>query len=231
MRRALVLTLGFAAGVGCASAPAPTPIVASAPVAGDARLASPDVIRGPANYLRGYPARNDDDTFNVVVEIPAGTLAKFEVDKGDGSLRWTYAGGERRVVRYLPYPGNYGMVPRTLLPKDLGGDGDPIDVLILGAAMPRGQVAAVRFVGVLRLVDRGETDDKLIAVPVGEGERNAFSDVTDLASLDRQFPGVRDILATWFSSYKGPGKAEVSRWGDADEALELASRAASAFLD
>jgi len=212
----------------CASAP-PAAVIARAPLASDATADSPDVVRGPADYLRGYPARNDDGTFNVVVEIPAGTLAKFEVDKGDGSLRWGYADGQRRVVQYLAYPGNYGMVPRTLLPKELGGDGDPIDVLILGAAMRRGQVAAVRFIGVLRLVDRGETDDKLIAVPVDASERNAFSDVADLASLDRRFPGVREILATWFSSYKGPGMAEVSRWGDADEALELASRAASAF--
>ena len=43
-----------------------------------------------------------------------------------------------REVKYLGYPGNYGMIPRTLLPKELGGDGDPLDVIVLGPAVERG---------------------------------------------------------------------------------------------
>ena len=57
------------------------------------------------------------------------------------------------------------MIPRTLLPKELGGDGDPLDVLVLGRALPRGSVVETKVLGVLKLLDRGEQDDKILAVP------------------------------------------------------------------
>jgi len=64
---------------------------------------------------------------NAVIEIPSGTVAKWEVEKSNGSLEWEVVNGKNRVVDYLGYPGNYGMIPQTLLPKELGGDGDPLD--------------------------------------------------------------------------------------------------------
>ena len=73
-----------------------------------------------------------------MIEIPTGTTAKWEVVKPSGELRWEFDQGRPRVVRYLGYPGNYGMIPRTLLPKEEGGDGDPLDVVVLGPAVPRG---------------------------------------------------------------------------------------------
>ena len=57
------------------------------------------------------------------------------------------------------------MISRTLLPKELGGDGDPLDVLVLGRALPRGSVVETKVLGVLKLLDRGEQDDKILAVP------------------------------------------------------------------
>ena len=79
---------------------------------------------GPHSFLDGYPSRSPQDGVNVVVEIPAGTNAKWEVDKTDGALRWEFRDGKPRVVDFLGYPGNYGMIPRTLLPKEEGGDGE-----------------------------------------------------------------------------------------------------------
>ena len=72
-----------------------------------------------------------------IVEIPAGACEKWEV-KLDGVMRWDMKDGKPRHVKYLGYPCNYGMVPRTMLGKELGGDGDPLDVLMLGPAVPRG---------------------------------------------------------------------------------------------
>jgi len=167
------------------------------------------------------PARNPDGSANALIEIPAGTDAKWEVRKEDGALRWELRDGHPRVVRYLAYPANYGMVPSTLLASETGGDGDPLDVLVLGPTLPRGALVPVRIVGMLRLLDDGEQDDKLIAVRAG----TAFSEIEDLPDLDAQFPGVTQILEIWFASYKGPGRIETRGFGDAQAANALLDRA------
>ncbi|MEM1418448.1 MAG: inorganic diphosphatase, partial [Myxococcota bacterium] len=210
---------------------APTPPVASAPgvvegtpLAADARLEG-GVIVGAAHYWFGFPARPRAGQVNVVVEVPAGTAAKFEVDHEAGVLRWEERGGAPRVIDYLPYPANYGMLPRTLLPEDDGGDGDPLDVLVLGPALPRGGVVEARVVAVLGLLDEGEADDKLIAVPATP----AYADVRDLRSLDARFRGARTILETFFSYYEGEGVTELRGWGDAEEAEAFVDHGAAAF--
>src|SRR5512138_660118 len=75
------------------------------------------------NLYVDIPALNPDGTVNAVIEIPAGTNAKFETDTATGRIFWEFKKGKPRIVDYPGYPGNYGMVPRTL-----GGDGDPLDV-------------------------------------------------------------------------------------------------------
>jgi len=56
------------------------------------------------------------------------------------------------------------MIPQTLLSKENGGDGDPLDVIILGPSISRGSVVKAHLIGVLKLLDGGEQDDKLIAI-------------------------------------------------------------------
>ncbi len=101
-------------------------------IAPNLRLIDSYTIVGPKNFLTDYEPVNRDGTINVVVEIPTGTTAKWEVTKPDGKLQWEFKRGKPRVVKYLGYPGNYGMLPRTLLAKEDGGDGDPLDVIVLG---------------------------------------------------------------------------------------------------
>ena len=55
------------------------------------------------------------------------------------------------------------MIPGTLLPKDRGGVGNPLDVIVLGPAISRGTIVAVKPIGILKLLDDGEQDDKIIA--------------------------------------------------------------------
>jgi inorganic pyrophosphatase len=204
------------------SAPTLADVLGSAP-----GLSAPDpyTLVASKNLLTGFPAKAGRERVNVVVEIPTGSTQKWEVDKQDGSLRWEFKKGKPRVVKYLGYPGNYGMIPRTLLPEELGGDGDPLDVLILGPALPRGSVVEARVVAVLRLLDGGEQDDKLIAVPA-EG---AFSQVRDLSSLRSSFANTSEIIELWFTSYKGPGEMESRGWADAPDAMRILDAAAAAF--
>jgi len=177
------------------------------------------------NILFGYPAATEDGLINMVVEIPAGTQQKWEALKDGSGLKWDTKKGAYRVINYLPYPGNYGMVPRTLLPESRGGDGDPLDVILLGAAVPRGSVIAVRPVGVLKLLDDGEQDDKILAVPA----TGSLSDVTTLEQLNERYQGVTEIVELWFTNYKGPGEMESLGYGDHSEALRMVRTAASEF--
>jgi len=188
---------------------------------------------GHPSYVDGYTTfadssdradradRADRDWVNVVVEIPAGTNDKWEVDKSSGSLHWEQKDGKPRVVQYLAYPANYGMIPRTSLPYEIGGDGDPLDVLLLGPELARGAVVQARPIGVLHLIDDDERDDKILAVPVA----GPLSDVTDLAALDARYPGIRQIVETWFTHYKGPGRTTSAGFGDAVEAVAVVREA------
>jgi len=140
----------------------------------------------------------------VVIEIPAGTNQKWEVDEETGLLKWEFKKGKPRVVKYLPYPFNYGMIPRTLQSEKSGGDGDPLDIAVLGPGLPRGEVVSVKVIGGLHFTDDGERDDKLIAVQT----KGPLSHVNSLSQLNREFPGVLTIIVTWFDRYKGPGEME-----------------------
>ena len=177
------------------------------------------------DLIRVAPALVAVDRIHVVVEIPAGTNDKWEVDKGTGALHWERKNGVPRVVQYLAYPGNYGMIPHTALPTAEGGDGDPLDVLLLGPAIERGSVVTARPVAVFRLLDDGERDDKIIAVPL-EGP---FSDVRTLADLDAHYRGAREIILTWFANYKGPGRITPVGFEDVDRAVAVVRQASAAF--
>ena len=142
-------------------------------------------LKSEKNLVTVMPAKNIDGSINVLVEIPSGTNGKWEVNKETGNLDWEFKKGAPRVVQYLPYPSNYGMIPQTLSPEEIGGDGDPLDVLLLGEAVPRGAYVKGKLIGVMYMKDHGETDDKLLAVAEG----SPFENVNSVSELAEQFPG------------------------------------------
>lgn len=182
-------------------------------------------MRGAANFITAYPAMPGEGVVNAVIEIPAGTSAKWEVVEPGATLAWEIEDGLPRMVRYLAYPANYGMIPRTRLAKELGGDGDPLDVIVLGPALPRGSVITVRPIGVMRLLDDGERDDKILAVRTA----GPFSEVTSLAELERDYPGLTEIVRIWFTSYKGPKRLESSGFEDETAAMAVVQEANEMF--
>lgn len=178
------------------------------------------------DFLRDFPAMTAEGLVNIVVEIPAGSNEKWEVDKETGHLEWErLADGRYRVVEFLPYPANYGMVPRTLLPRELGGDGDPLDVFLLGPARDRGAVVPARIVAVIRAIDGGEQDDKILAVD----PESWFAEVRTLNDLETRFPGAVDVLVSWLSHYKGEGRMVVEGVSDEAAAARLLVEAIRAF--
>ncbi len=188
-------------------------------------MKDPYTLIGKKHFLKDYPPVDSSGNINVVVEIPTGTNEKWEVDKTEGNLKWEKKAGKPRIVSYLGYPGNYGMIPRTLSPKKLGGDGDPLDVIIIGSAVPRGSIVNVRPIGVLKLLDDGEQDDKIIAVSVNSELRKVLS----IEELNQNFKGITEILQIWFSNYKGPGRMQSKGIDSVSEAQAVIRAAIKAY--
>jgi len=162
---------------------------------------------------------------NAVIEIPAGTIEKWEYNKSTGKLQREIIDNKKRTVNYLGYPGNYGMIPRTLLSKEKGGDGDPLDIIVLGPPAKRGQILKCKIIGVLYLLDGGEQDDKLIAV----SNNSPFHSINSIDNLNNDFKGITQIIELWFTNYKGYGKIESKGFGNKKVALDILSKAIEEF--
>ncbi|KAM7154660.1 inorganic pyrophosphatase 2, mitochondrial isoform 3-T3 [Molossus nigricans] len=161
-----------------------------------------------------------ENLFNMIVEVPRWTNAKMEIateeplnpikqDIKDGKLRY--------VANIFPHKGyiwNYGALPQTWedphrkdKSTDCCGDDDPIDVCEIGSkVLSCGEVIHVKILGVLALIDEGETDWKLIAINVNDPEASKFHDIDDIKKYK---PGYLEATLNWFRFYKVPeGKPE-----------------------
>jgi inorganic pyrophosphatase len=195
------------------------------PIAAGLERVDAQTLRGKQNFLSGHPAIVAPGVANVVIEVPTGYADKWEVKNEDGLLHWDLKDGKPRRVADLGYPVNYGMVPRTVLAKQRGGDGDPLDILVLGEAIPRGSVLPVRVIGLMEMHDRGALDVKIVAVR----EDSPLGGVRSIEDLDRDFPGITPILETWFSHYKGEGVTQAKGFGDVARALEMLTNASADY--
>jgi inorganic pyrophosphatase len=161
------------------------------------------------NLDRVTAGKSVPNDINVIIEIPMNAdPIKYEVDKETGALFV-----DRFVSTAMHYPCNYGYVPQTL-----SDDGDPLDVLVITpfALMP-GVVVRCRPIGMLKMVDDGGGDTKILAVPVDK-----------LTSLYRAIETPRDLPETtvsqithFFAHYKDlePGKwVKIEGWVGPEEA-------------
>ena len=139
------------------------------------------------------------DGYQALIEIPSGSTAKWEVNHKSGNLEWEFRDNKPREVKYLGYPANYGFIPQTILDKADGGDGDPLDILVLGSSVKRGTIQEVKILGAIKLLDSGEQDDKIIAINID----GVFKDIDNLGDMMVKFPGVVEIVRAWFEGYKG----------------------------
>jgi len=177
------------------------------------------------NFLSDYQPLNPDGSVNVVVERPTGSVQAWRINAKSGAIVWQQDKGKARSVHYLGYPGNYGFVPRTLSSEESGGDGAPLDALVLGPAVPRGEIVKVKLVGMLKLLEHGKEDHKLIGVVEG----TPLYDANDIAELQQKFPGVDTIIKTWFANHQGPGQVVTQGFADAASARALLAAASKAY--
>lgn len=114
---------------------------------------------------------NTPDIVNGIIEIPKNTRAKYELDKESGLLLM-----DRVIFSSMHYPANYGFIPQTYC-----DDKDPLDIMILSqiAVVPMCIVSA-KVIGVMRMIDGGEMDDKIIAVAENDMSVNHMNDIDDI---------------------------------------------------
>ena len=153
------------------------------------------------------------DSMNVIIEINKGSKNKYEIDKETGIIAL-----DRVLHSAQDYPFDYGFVPQTLW-----DDGDALDVVLLTThPLAPGILVRSRPIAIMRMIDGGEGDDKVIAVPVDDPR---FADMKDLADINKHM--VKEI-EHFFSTYKQIQKKEVEVKGfegkDAAEAAFLRSR-------
>ena len=155
---------------------------------------------------------NAPDDVNVVIEVPlGGEPIKYEVDKDSGAMFV-----DRFLYTSMRYPCNYGFVPHTL-----SGDGDPVDVIVVGSRpLVPGAVVGARPIGVLLMEDEAGVDEKILCVPSQRltGYYNKIHDYTDLPDI------LIERISHFFEHYKDlePNKwVKVIGWRDADEARKL----------
>jgi inorganic pyrophosphatase len=141
----------------------------------------------------------EKDALNVIVEIPMLSRVKYELDKDTGLIKY-----DRVLYSPMHYPANYGFVPQTLWE-----DGDPLDVLVLGAEpLVPGCLVEARPIGVLDMIDGGEGDAKVLAVPVADPRWKNTKDIADLE------PHFLEEIKHFFTVYKDlqKKKVEVGEW-------------------
>ncbi len=111
------------------------------------------------------------DIVNGIIEIPKETRAKYELDKSSGLLKL-----DRVLYSSIYYPANYGFIPQTYC-----DDKDPLDILILSqiTAIPLCIVSA-KVIGVMRMLDGGELDDKIIAVAQNDMSVDHINDISEM---------------------------------------------------
>lgn len=140
------------------------------------------------NILHDLPYGESPQQINVFIEMPKGSKNKYELDKDTGLITL-----DRVFYSAYAYPMDYGMVPQTHW-----HDGDPLDALVMNSTDPYypGVVVPCRPIAVVRMVDNGEKDEKLICVPVDDPRMAEFNDKGDIA------PHVLKELVDFFENYK-----------------------------
>ena len=117
------------------------------------------------------PGSNTPEFVNGIIEIPQNTRAKYELDKTTGLLKL-----DRVLYSSMYYPANYGFIPRTYC-----DDHDPLDILILSQITIQPMcIVEAKVIGVMRMLDSDEMDDKIISVAAHDMSVNHFNDVSEL---------------------------------------------------
>jgi len=151
---------------------------------------------------------SESEILNIVVEVPKGSRNKYEYDEEIGAIKL-----DRFLFSSMVYPVDYGFVPHTL-----GADGDPLDAMVcVSEPTFPGCVIPSIPIGLFRMTDDGELDDKILCVPSQDPNWNY------IRSMDALATQLQEEIAHFFSVYKQPeGKiVDVDGWYPLEAAMEV----------
>lgn len=164
------------------------------------------------------PKRITPQEFMCVIEIPKGSKKKYELDKETGYLML-----DRILYTSTHYPANYGFIPRTY-----GDDKDPLDVLLLCAqTLEPMTLVKARPIGVISMVDNGQGDEKIIAVPSNDPTYNHYTDISQLPAH------IFEEMSHFFTVYKNleHKQTAVNEVMGREKAIEIIQKAIADYID
>jgi inorganic pyrophosphatase len=144
----------------------------------------------------------------ALIEIPKGSKGKYEVDKPSGLIKL-----DRVLYSSVHYPANYGFIPQTY-----AGDNDPLDILVISQIeLPQLCLVDAKVIGVMRMVDKDEVDDKIIAVAQNDIAVNYIN------SLEELPPHTMTEIKRFFQDYKilENRKVEIEEFGGKEKAYQI----------
>src|SRR3954462_7021926 len=169
------------------------------------------------NYLELPIGERAPEVVETVIEIPYEGINKYEYDKQLHVFRL-----DRNLYSPVHYPGDYGFIPSTL-----SDDGDPLDVLVMvDAPSFTGCVMTVRPIGVLKMIDQGKEDEKILAVGL---DNPVFRNVNDYTQL---YPHLLLEIEHFFSVYKQLENKSTSTvgWEDSKSARTIVNECRERFI-
>lgn len=155
------------------------------------------------------------EVVNVIIEIPKNSQNKYEFDKESGALKL-----DRVLYSPMHYPADYGFIPETHC-----GDGDPLDAIVFGSdPLVPGCLVEARPIGLLKMIDGGEEDYKVLAVQV---KNPRFDNVKDIEDIKATHEHSFKEIAHFFTAYKEleGKKVEILGWENSQKAKEEIKRA------
>ncbi len=165
------------------------------------------------------PKRIRPEQFYAVIEISKGAKNKYELDKETGMLKL-----DRVLFTSTHYPANYGFIPRTY-----ASDNDPLDVLVLCSEVIHPMtIVECTPIGVLKMVDDGSADEKIIAVPINDPNYNGYKDVSMLPK--HRFDEIKHFFEV-YKSLEHDKVTTVSEICDAEEAKNIIANCIDRYIE
>ena len=164
------------------------------------------------------PAAITPESFSAVIEIPKGSRTKYELDKDTGIMRL-----DRILYTSTHYPANYGFIPRTY-----ADDLDPLDVLVICTESINPMTLVQCYpIGVIRMIDNGRYDEKIIAIPLSDPTYNTYNSIYELPQH------IYAEMSHFFTVYKQLENKETAvdtnNVGDRDEAIKIIADAIESY--
>ncbi|MEI7604320.1 MAG: inorganic diphosphatase [bacterium] len=165
-------------------------------------------------------ANEEENIVNAIIEINTGSINKYEIITESGQLKLDRVG-----YSSLTYPFAYGAIPCTW---DL--DGDPLDIAIVNVteALIPGSLVEARIIGIMKFIDGGEVDDKVIAVINDDKRQNQ---ITSIADLGEHFEKETTYYWEHYKDLKKPGTGKVEGFFGIEEASEIVKECAKRYQD